>query len=68
MVGIIVIDIKSLMASAFLLSSAYVIYRASTVSIGSAIIELGFIGALCACMYFSYRLIIVLNRTMGRTL
>lgn len=59
------VDVKSLMASAFLISSLYVLYRAGTVSVGSAIIELIFISAICICLYFSYRLIIAINRTLG---
>lgn len=59
------VNVNSLMASVFLISSLYVLYRAGTASVGTAIIELGLIGAICICVYFSYRLIIVINRTMS---
>jgi hypothetical protein len=53
------------MASAFLLSSLYVFYRAGSVPVGSAIIELVFICAICICLYFSYRLIMAISRMPG---
>jgi hypothetical protein len=52
------------MASAFLFSSAYVMYRGSTASPGTAIVEVAFAGAVCICLYFSYRLIIAINKTV----
>ncbi|MGA9141781.1 MAG: hypothetical protein WBZ29_16265 [Methanocella sp.] len=59
------VDIKSLMASAFLISSLYVFYRSGTASVSSAIIELGFICAIGICLYFSYQLMVAISRMPG---
>jgi hypothetical protein len=59
------VDVKSLMASVFLISSLYVFYRSGTAPVTSAIIELGFIGAIGVCLYFSYRLMIAISRMPG---
>lgn len=59
------IDTKSLYASIFLMTSLYVLYRAGTASPGTALIEVGFIVAIGFCMYFSYRLILIINETLA---
>lgn len=53
------------MASVFLGTSVYILYRTSSVSIGNAMIELGFIGAIAFCLYLSYRLIVIINGTLS---
>ncbi len=63
--SIIGVDVKSLMASAFLISSLYVSYRSSTASLGSAMMELVFMAAICICLYYSYRLMIAISRMPG---
>ena len=52
------------MASVFLITSMYFIYRAGTVSINDAVIEIAFFAAIGFCLYLSYRLIVIINRTL----
>lgn len=58
------IDVKSLLATAFLALSAYVLFRAGQGALFSGIIEVTFLTAITACLYFSYRLIVVVHDTI----
>lgn len=57
------VDLKSLLATLFLALSAYVLLRASQGSLFSGVIEVMFIVMITVCLYFSLRLIIVVNNT-----
>ena len=60
----IALDGKSFLATAFLISSLYVFYRSGSGSIEAALLELGLVFAIGLGLYFSYRLIQVINRTL----
>ncbi|WP_424357580.1 hypothetical protein [Methanocella sp. MCL-LM] len=57
------VDFKSLLATMFLALSAYVLFRAGQGSLIEGIIEVMFITLITICLYFSYRLILVVNNT-----
>ena len=57
------VDFKSLLATMFLAMSAYVLLRAGQGSLIEGIIEVLFITLITICLYFSYRLILVVNNT-----
>ncbi|MGA9141782.1 MAG: hypothetical protein WBZ29_16270 [Methanocella sp.] len=61
MVKDIKLDIKSLAATIFLAASLYVFARAGQGFPVNAIIEASFIVAIVVCLYFSYRLILIMN-------
>ncbi len=54
-------DIKSLAATVFLAASLYVFARAGQGFPVNAIIEVSFMIAIVVCLYFSYRLILIVN-------
>jgi len=54
-------DIKSLAATVFLAASLYVFARAGHGFPANAIIEVSFMIAIVVCLYFSYRLILIVN-------
>lgn len=58
------VDFKSLLATMFLALSAYVLFRAGQGSLFAGIVEVMFITLIAICLYFSYRLIIVVNNTV----
>jgi hypothetical protein len=61
MVRNIKLDVKSLAATVFLVASLYVFARAGQGFPVNAIIEASFIIAIIVCLYFSYRLILIMN-------
>lgn len=58
------VDFKSLLATIFLALSTYVLFRAGQGSLLAGFIEVMFIALIAVCLYFSYRLIIVVNNTI----
>lgn len=55
------LDVKSLAATIFLGASLLVLMQAGQGSIYNAALEIGMVIAIFVCLYFSYRLILVVN-------
>jgi hypothetical protein len=55
-------DVRSLAAAVFLAVSLYVMTGADQSSIYTASVAMAFVFAITVCIYFSYRLVLAINR------
>ena len=59
------LDVRSLAATIFLAASLYVLAKADQGSIFNAVMEITIVIVIAFCLYLSYRLIVIINGTLG---